>query len=157
MTTPQRPDTASADHDIARLAGLRCPEPGCFCGGQPDAAQLTAAARAGLRYDISLRPATESAGYDEAAKAAELGVAYHCVPVAGPQDLTRDKVQQLDALLAQAGCSPTLIHCASGNRVGALMALRAGWLQGKSRTEAVEIGRRWGLLGLEPAVAALLD
>lgn len=142
--------------DIPGLPNLMNPEAGYASGGQPSAEQLEAAAKAGVSRVINLRPASEDAGYDEAAKAASLGLDYAVLAVAGPQDLSADKTRQLDALLAAQLGTPTLIHCASGNRVGALMALRAAWLQGKSVDDALDIGRRWGLTKMEAAVRQIL-
>ena len=44
----------------------------------------------------------------------------------------------------------------SGNRVGALFALRAHWLQGLPAVEALAVGRRYGLTKLEPLVMQIL-
>lgn len=139
-----------------RLSTFAKPEAGALSGGQPDVEQLRAAAAAGIRRVINLRPASEDAGYDEAATADALQLDYQQLPIAGPQDLNADNVRKLDALLTAGAGTPTLIHCASGNRVGALMALRAAWIQGKSTAEALEIGRRWGLTKMEAAVSQLL-
>ena len=49
-----------------------------------------------------------------------------------------------------------LIHCASGNRVGALVALHARGT-GATPDEALALGKAAGLAGLEPAVRARLD
>lgn len=143
--------------DIPGLPNLQHPEAGYASGGQPNADQLAAAAKVGVRRIINLRPPAEDAGYDEAAQAARLGIDYTVLGIAGSQDLNLDNVRKLDALLAQHPGVPTLVHCASGNRVGALMALRAAWLQHKPKAEALAIGRRWGLTKMEAAVSQLLD
>src|SRR5699024_3875630 len=91
--------------------------------------------------------------YDEAAASAYLGLTYHNIPIEGPADMTRQTVHRLQRLLDKQTGGSTLIHCASGNRVGALMALRAGWLQEKSSDDALATGRHWGLQPeLEPAL-----
>ena len=142
--------------EIPGLPNLMNPATGYVSGGQPDPTQLEAAAGAGVRRVINLRPPSEDAGYDEPAKAAALGLDYEVLAIAGAQDLSRANAERLDALLSAGGEKPTLIHCASGNRVGALMALRAAWLQGKSTEESLEIGRRWGLTKMEGAVRQIL-
>lgn len=142
--------------DIPGLPNLLNPEPGYASGGQPDAGQLQAAASAGIKRIINLRPETEDAGYDEPAKAQALGIDYTVLGIAGPGDLSMDNARKLDALLAEGGDTPTLVHCASGNRVGALMALRAAWVQGKPKDQAMATGRRWGLTKMEPLVNQLL-
>ncbi|MGH8110890.1 MAG: beta-lactamase hydrolase domain-containing protein [Rhodanobacteraceae bacterium] len=158
-TQPPSRDTRAANPvvDVEGLPNLKHPAPDCIVGGQPTPDQLAGAARAGVRRVINLRGASEDAGYDEAACAAELGLEYHAVPITGPQDLTLEKARELDALLTAANGPTTLIHCASGARVGALMALRAGWLQGQATDAAIASGRRWGLAPkYEPVVRQLL-
>jgi hypothetical protein len=49
------------------------------------------------------------------------------------------------------------VHCASSNRVGAMAALRAAWIDGRPTEEALQIGRAWGLKSLEPTVRARLE
>jgi rhodanese-related sulfurtransferase len=60
-------------------------------------------------------------------------------------------------MLAEAKDGKVLLHCASGNRVGAMLALRARWLQGKSADEAMAIGKASGMTGLAADVKALFD
>lgn len=40
---------------------------------------------------------------------------------------------------------PLLVHCASGNRVGATAALRAAWVEGHDAKDAIGIGKAWDL------------
>lgn len=124
--------------------------------GQPDALQFRAAADAGVQHVINLRPLPEQ-GEDQAPMIEDLGMRYHHLPIAGPQDLNAHTVAMLDGLLAEIGDKPTVFHCASGNRVGALLALRAAWHQGKSVDEALEVGRNTGMTKIEPAVAQILQ
>jgi uncharacterized protein (TIGR01244 family) len=120
--------------------------------GKLEPADIPKLAAAGIEEVIDLRDDGETPDFDEASAVRAAGMRYHNLPIRGPQDLTAENVQTFDALLRSAGDSPTLIHCASGNRVGALMALRAASLQGMSNDDAVEVGRAWGLRSLEPAV-----
>ena len=60
-------------------------------------------------------------------------------------------------MLSEEGEGKVLMHCGSGNRVGAMMALRARWVQGRSAEEALAIGRSSGLKGLEGDVRTLLQ
>ena len=106
---------------------------------------------------INLRPDTEP-GFDwEPAAVRAMGMDYVSIPVSGPTGLTKDTVVRLDAALkAAAAKGPVLFHCASGNRVGALLALRAVWLEGKDPAAALAYGQASGLTGLEPTVKSLL-
>ena len=138
------------------VANARAPLPGLITAGQPDEAQLAALADAGIGTAVSFRPEGEpGAGWEEAF-AADHPLTFHRIPVAGAADLSRETVEELDGLLAEAGDGPTLLYCASSNRVGALLALRAHWLQDVPAEEALQLGREAGLRSLEPAVAELL-
>jgi uncharacterized protein (TIGR01244 family) len=124
---------------------------------QPSAEALTKLPAAGVRTVINLRPASETPDLDEKSVVEKAGMAYRSLPIAGAAGLTRENVTAFDRLLSEAGEGKVLMHCASGNRVGAMMALRARWLQGKSAEEALAIGRSTGLKGLEGDVKGLLQ
>lgn len=124
---------------------------GVLVGGQPTAEQLAAARDAGYRTVINLRPFAEPGAAAEPGLVAELGLDYVLIPVAGAAGLTEANARRLDDALAAAEY-PVIVHCASGNRVGGLFALRAFYLEGKSAEEALELGRDTGLTRLEPAV-----
>lgn len=124
--------------------------------GQPHATQWPQLAAAGIRHVINLRPEAEQPGEDEAAQVAAAGMRYHHLPIGSAEDFSPAAVRALDAMLADADGAPVLLHCATSNRVGALMALRAGWLQGADPDAAVAVGRDYGMTRLEPLVRALL-
>ena len=132
------------------------PSDGICTGGHPQPEHLRDAAQRGVRYVINLCPAAENPGYDEAALVQSLGMHYVNIPVAGPPDITEAKARQLAAALTEAGEAPVLVHCASGNRVGALFALKAHYLDGADIDQALAAGRAAGLKTLEPAVRARL-
>lgn len=138
------------------LLNERHPTDALWTAGAVAPEQFPALAAAGVRHVINLRPRPEQGDFEESATVAACGMAYANLPIAGPQDLTLANVRAFDALVAKTGGEPLVVHCASNNRVGALFALRAAWLQGKGADEALAIGRDHGLLAMEPAVAALL-
>ena len=106
---------------------------------------------------INLRSDTEPGFAWEAAAVKAAGMAYVWIPVAGAAGLTKDNVARLDAALKEAAASgPILLHCGSGNRIGAMLALRAAWIEGKDPAAALEYGKASGLTGLEPAVKSAL-
>lgn len=132
------------------------PAPGLLTGGQPTEAQLDALARAGFTTFVSLRlPDEEGAGWEEAYARAR-GVSFSRLPVAGTDGLTRQNVEALDAILKAAGGAHTVVYCGSANRAGALLALRAGWLEGATPEDALALGKAAGLTRLEADVARLL-
>lgn len=128
-----------------------------YTGGQPSREQLLHLSQEGFARIIDLRPVGEGRGFDEPASAASAGLQYHRLPIATEADLTPANVSMLDEWLGDSAQPKTLIHCASGNRVGALLALRAGWLQGASTAAALDTGRAAGLTSLEAAVRTRLS
>lgn len=137
-------------------AGIKLIDEHLSVAGQPTPEELQRFAAEGGTHVIDLRGPGEDRGYDEAAAVEAAGMSYHNLPITGAAGLTRENVKKLDSLLTETSGGKTLLHCASANRVGALMALRARWLQGASMAEALEIGRRHGLTSLQPQVEALL-
>ncbi|HEV7272215.1 beta-lactamase hydrolase domain-containing protein [Pseudoxanthomonas sp.] len=126
------------------------PRAGLHTGGQPSLEDLARVQSQGVRTVIDLRGAQEDRGYDAAAEARRLGMAYVALPIAGKDDISPANARALqDLLKAQEG--DVLLHCASGNRVGALLALGAA-LEGASQEDALTLGRAAGLTSLEPVV-----
>lgn len=124
---------------------------------QPSVEALAQLGAAGVRTVINLRPATETPDFDEKAIVEKSGVTYRSLPISGKASLTRENVQAFDRLLNEAQEGKVLMHCASGNRVGALLALRARWLEGKTAEQALVIGKAAGLTGLAADVQVLLE
>lgn len=127
--------TAHADSAtvVALLSGTlnaACPLPGVATAGQPDSARVGALARAGFRTLIDLRMREEWRGFEEASHAHAAGLAYHALPVS-PATLADSTFDAFRALMQDSLAAPVLVHCASGNRVGALMlpwlVLDRGW------------------------------
>lgn len=137
------------------LPNLTQPEKGLMSSGQPSREALEKLCNSGCTLVVNLRPPAERCGFDEVACARELGLDYHNIPVGGPDDLCMEAVEALDRVLQEAGDRPVLIHCASGNRVGALLALHAHWKRGMDPEQAIAYGDRAGLTapGLRAVVA----
>jgi uncharacterized protein (TIGR01244 family) len=123
---------------------------GITTAGQPSAEALSAAAKAGYKTVIDLRPESEDHGFDEKKTVQTLGMSYVNLPVAGAGGVTYANASTLDKLLRDVP-KPVLVHCASSNRVGALLALRAK-LGGADDKTALDVGVSSGLTGLKPAV-----
>jgi uncharacterized protein (TIGR01244 family) len=136
------------------IPGLRRLSDEVWTAGQPDAGQLRRARQAGLKTVVSLCPAGEC-GWDEKRVAESLGLRYAALPVGAACDLTEDASRKLHDLLETCD-KPVLIHCGSGNRVGALFALKAFHVHGREPEDALAHGRAAGLTGLENAVRNLL-
>lgn len=147
---------ALADEWTDLGAGVR-PSERLVIGGQPTAELLREAAKSGIKVVVNLRSEAEDPGYDEAALAAELGLAYLRVPVDGPAGLAEDNVRLFDAVLDQVGDEPVLMHCSTGNRVGAMFALHAARYRGLDTEAAIEFGEAHGLTHFADEVRAALE
>lgn len=131
--------------------------PGLYASGQPSPEDLAGLEARGVRTVINLRAPGEPVGYDEAREAERLGLRYVSIPVAGPGDLTPETTTRFSEVLEEAGRhGAVLVHCASANRVGALIALEQGLNRGSPREDALSLGRAAGLTTLEPLVESLL-
>lgn len=130
-------------------------KPGLRTGGQPTAQDLATLSRQGVRTVIDLRTDAEDRGFDEAAEAKKQGMRYQRLPIGGAGDLTAESATALKQALNQSG-DGVLLHCASGNRVGALLALMAARHEGATPAQAMELGKRAGLTSLAPVVAEKL-
>lgn len=156
MTTALAGQPASQETPRIEIDNARTPLPGVLSGGQVTADDLAAAAAAGYRTVINLRTPEEPLDWDEPAKVAELGMRYVSLPtIAGAEGITREKAEKLAQALDEAE-RPLVLHCGSGNRVGALFALMAFYLDGKDPETALKIGRDAGLTRLEPVVREIL-
>ncbi|WP_348675080.1 sulfur transferase domain-containing protein [uncultured Abyssibacter sp.] len=125
-----------------------------WTGGQPSPQQFEQAKAAGLKSVINLCPAGEC-GWDQQALMAQIDLPYVCIPVAAATDLSPENAKILaDAL--ESAPKPTLVHCASSNRVGALFALKAHLVDGADPSDALTHGHAAGLKGLEGTVRHML-
>jgi uncharacterized protein (TIGR01244 family) len=124
-------------------------------GGQPSIDDLKLLQTNGFSTVINLRPPAEMTGNDEAEQVKALGMQYVQISVAGPQDFSQANANQLDQLLKQASGN-VLVHCLSGNRVGALFALRAYFNQSQDLESSIEIGKSFGLTKAEGMIANII-
>jgi uncharacterized protein (TIGR01244 family) len=132
------------------------PVEGVISAGRLSAHDMEKLSNAGIQEVIDLTPDAETPGFDEASAVRAADMRYSNLPLRGASDLTKENVATFDEMLRNAKL-PVLVHCASGNRVGAIAALRAAWIDGKSVEEAIVIGKQWGLKGLEPQVRERIE
>jgi uncharacterized protein (TIGR01244 family) len=157
MTMTLAASAWAAEGDVlATLPNHIALDAGTHVSGQPSEEALTKLGAAGVRTVIDLRPDQETPALDERAVVGKTGVQYRSLPISGRADLTHENVATFDRMLNESRPGPVLLHCSSGNRVGAMMALRARWMQGKTAEEALAIGKAAGLTGLAGDVQQLL-
>ncbi|HSG59527.1 MAG TPA: sulfur transferase domain-containing protein [Woeseiaceae bacterium] len=144
--------------DVAEVSAGAEPRPvgGLTAAGQPDEAAFEAFAEAGYVAVVDMRAPDEDRGLeDEQGLVEALGLDYIAFPIASEEEIDFESAARLDALL-ESYDGPVLVHCASSNRVGALLALRES-LRGADDDTALGYGRAAGLTRLEPRVKEVLE
>ena len=156
---PAAPDNPGAAGDAVQTLGIRNltrPLPNVLCSGQPTEAQFDQLQAAGVAHVLHLRVKSESGTGWEEDHAAKADVSFERLEIAGGKGLTRANVEAFAAKLDSYGDDLVLVSCASSNRVGAMLALKACWLDGMGKADAMALGRRGGMKSLTDAVDDLL-
>ena len=126
-----------------------------YSAGQPAPNEWQDIRNAGVRTVLNLRPDSEQPGFDESTLVERTGMRYIQLPVASGNSINLDCIRHFTDLITQYGKDGLLIHCGSGNRVGALLALEQHFYKGASIADAIAFGRKAGLTGLESRVHEL--
>ena len=135
---------------LAQVPHVHAPRAGLYTAGQPQPGQWRAIAAAGVGTVVNLRTDAELEGRDERAEVAAAGMRYVHLPVAGEAGVTDANADALQRVLRQPH-GPVLVHCASGNRAGALIALGAA-RTGMPEAQALALGKAAGMASTEAAV-----
>ena len=122
-----------------------------LAGGQPSKADFHYFKSLGISRVINLRPTTEIIEFDQFELMQTLNMDYHLIVIADGDDLTKNSAQKLVEALPTDGAN-CLFHCASGNRVGALLALKVYWFDGFNADRAIQFGLDSGMTKLLPIV-----
>ena len=142
--------------DISHLIpNFKQPRPLLITGGQPEATAWKQLAEAGVKTVVNLRPDSELPGRNEAQEVKDADLTYINMPVEGPASLNKSLTDQLWQVLNGAEGS-VLVHCGTGNRCGAMLALTEAWYRQHDIEDAIAFGKQAGLTGMEPVVRELL-
>lgn len=133
------------------LDNAKFPDANTVVTGKLSPEKITKIAEAGIEHIINLQPESELS-FDEKSAVEAAGIHYTHLPIAGADDLKQINLLEFDKALRAHHGKKTLLHCGSGNRVGACVALRAGWLRGRKMDTAMERGKEHGLDSLEEEV-----
>ncbi len=123
--------------------------------GQPDQADLDLLRKSGLSRIINLRtPGEVSGGFLEENWAKKHQLDYINIPVSS-QTFSLAQAIKLNEILDSS--KPTLLHCSSSNRVGALLAVDHFLFTGANKEPSILVGRKFGLSSWETKVSKLLN
>jgi uncharacterized protein (TIGR01244 family) len=154
---PNAPRNIDATPPLVPIPNARVTTTGLLIGGQPSVGQLKAIQQAGYQMVISLRPESEHGDEGEAAAVEQMGMKFVRIPVAGAAGLTESNARALDAALVQRDVLPAVVHCSIGQRVSALLGLRAFVVDRVSPVAAMDLARSLGLKQLEAALRERID
>ncbi len=151
------PPPASLKVDLEQVveADAVVPADGITVSGQPDEQALGVFADSGYTTVIDLRGSGENRGFDEKAAVEGLGMSYVPLPIESGEQISFESAAELTRLI-EAADGPVLLHCGSGNRVGALLAL-AKRQEGASVAESISYGEEGGLTRLRGLVEKRLE
>ncbi len=143
---------------LINLPNGQVPFDGTLTGGQPTFDQIKQAGATGFKAIVNLRTDKELPDPDQERTWVEgAGMKYIHIPVAGAEGLTRENTKMFAAALSKPENYPLIVHCKSGQRVGAMFALKAFHIDEKSVEESLAIGERAGLTTLSPIVKKILE
>ena len=120
--------------------------PHLVTAGQPGPSHFRALKDAGVSLVIDLRHPSEPRGFDETTLLQSLGIEYVVVPV-HDGNLTDETLEQVTAAVRTGQGRETVIHCASGNRIGGALVPYLMLDQGFSEDDAMMAALRMGLRG----------
>ncbi|WP_319800145.1 beta-lactamase hydrolase domain-containing protein [Psychrobacter sp. I-STPA6b] len=106
--------------------------------------QIAHIAASGVEHVINFQPESELT-FDEKSAVEAHGMSYSHLPITGAEDLKQVNLLEFDKILRQHHGQRILMHCSTGNRVGACVALRQGWLRGRKMDTAMKRGKEHGL------------
>ncbi|CBL45411.1 Hypothetical protein HDN1F_18280 [gamma proteobacterium HdN1] len=101
----------------------------------------------GIKTIVSMCGPLELRGEKELVSA--LGMQFHNFPIVSLADLTETMARAFGELLNDTAAHPMFMHCISGNRVGALLAVKAFYLDSADIEQAIAVGRTAGLTAME--------
>ncbi len=112
--------------------------------GQPSAEDFKLAKEQGIKRVINMRHEQEIKDLGEPKLVKSLGMDYVSIPWSAPEEMTDALIEETRKAFSDVD-TPTLIHCGSANRVGALWMIWRALDGGLQANEAMEEAKRVGL------------
>ncbi len=154
--TVESASPVARESPLIAVYNARVPVDGVLTGGQPSEEEIERVAQAGYRTVVNLRTEGEHGTWDEKPVVTGLGMRYISIPVAGADGINVENARKLGEVVDDEELRPLFVRCGSGNRIGALFAMKAFHLDGEDVEAALAIGRAAGLTRLEPMASERL-
>jgi uncharacterized protein (TIGR01244 family) len=142
--------------DATLIPNYTLVRPGLAAAGQPTSLALAQIGTMGFSTVVNLRTEKETDLAAESAVVTGQGVRYLGVPVS-PDTFRLEDALAVEGVLEDPASGPVLLHCASANRVGGVIAVLEA-RRGKPLDEAIAAGKAAGLKSpaMENAVRRVL-
>jgi uncharacterized protein (TIGR01244 family) len=150
--TPSAPKNIDETPPLIPIPNARVTRTGLLIGGQPTPQQLKAIHEAGYRTIVSLRTDDERGDESEQATVKRMGMKFVSIPVEGAAGLTADNARALDRALSEEDALPAVVHCSTGQRVSALLGLKAFVVDRLSAAAAIDLAKSLGMKKFEEAL-----
>ena len=143
---------------LINLPNLQVPFDSILTGGQPTFDQIKQAAETGFKAVVDLRTGNELPDPEqEKAWVEGSGMRYIHISISVAEGFTPQNAKVFAEALSGSENYPLIVHCKSGERVGAMFALKAFHIDEKEIEEALLIGKMAGLTKLAPTVRKILE
>jgi uncharacterized protein (TIGR01244 family) len=149
---PSSPRNIDETPVLVPIPNARVTATGLLIGGQPSAEQLKAIQQAGYRTVITLRPESELGDEGEQAAVEAMDMKFVSIPVPGAAGLTESNARALAKAVDAEDARPAVVHCSTGQRVSALLGLKAFVVDRMSPAAAIDLAKSLGLTELEGAL-----
>lgn len=151
---PSSPRDIDQTPVLVPIPNARVTTTGLLIGGQPSPEQLKAIQEAGYRTVVNLRVPSELGDEGEQVAVERMGMHYVSIPVAGAAGLTESNARALAKTINARDARPAVVHCSVGQRVSALLGLKAFVVDRMSPAAAMDFAKSLGLTSLEGALRA---
>ncbi len=142
--------------DLMAFKNPNQPFDNIITGGQPSVIDLDNLKQLKVKNIINLRSSVEFDEYDEVTESKIRDFHYISLEISGASDINVENATKLDNILKSLE-GKTFLHCASSNRVGALLAIREFVIKGKTKEEAMNLGKAAGLGSLYKKTEEVID
>jgi len=149
---PSAPKNIDETPPLVPIPNARVTKTGLLIGGQPTPEQLKAIHQAGYRTIVTLRPDSERGDEGEQASVERMGMKFVSIPVPGAEGLTEDNARALGKALEEQDALPAVVHCSTGQRVSALLGLKAFVVDRMSAAAAIDLAKMLGMKKFEAAL-----
>ncbi|MBV9924752.1 MAG: tyrosine-protein phosphatase [Acidobacteria bacterium] len=137
-------EASGAEEAYAELPNFHRVNAHLYRGGQPQAGGLAKLASMGVKTILNLRD-DDSRAVEEGREAAALGLRYFNIPISRAGRPSRERIEELMALVDAPENQPVFVHCKRGaDRTGAFVAAyritHDGWTGERALAEAESFG-----------------